>query len=146
MDENLAYILYTDGGSRGNPGPAGIGYLIYDLRFTISESKVVKEGRKYIGIATNNVAEYSALIAGLEGCAELGARQVEVKMDSELVVKQLKGEYRIKDKTLFDLASKVKELESSFKKITYKHIPREQNKEADRLVNEILDSSSNSKC
>ena len=130
-------FIYTDGGSRGNPGPAGIGVVILD-----SGKKKLKEIHKYIGEATNNVAEYSALICGLEEAFALNADEIVLHMDSELIVKQLNGEYRVKDermKTLF--AKAIKELKN-FKAFEIKHIDRLKNKEADKLVNKALNLSS----
>jgi len=125
--------LYTDGGARGNPGPAGIGYVIWDGH------KLVEKGNKYIGETTNNQAEYQAIILGLEKVKNIGAEEVDCFLDSELVVKQLNREYKVKDKDLAPLFIKVWNLSLSFKKITYNHIRREKNKEADKLVNEAID-------
>ena len=130
-------VIYTDGGARNNPGPAGIGIVIYDGEEKISEVK------RYIGKATNNVAEYEALIAGLteaEGM-DFGARSVEVRMDSELIVKQMRGEYKVKDKNLKILHGRAKGLVAGFSNIDFVHIPREDNAEADALVNEAIDSA-----
>lgn len=125
--------VYTDGGARGNPGPAGIGVVIKS-----GDKIILKEG-KYIGEATNNQAEYQALILGLEQAKKLGAEEAECFLDSELVTKQMNREYRVKDKDLAPLFVKVWNLSLGFKKITFKHIYREDNKEADRLVNEAID-------
>ncbi len=129
-------IIYTDGGARGNPGPAGIGVLILD-----EKANVVAEISKYIGEATNNQAEYKALLAGLTKAKELGALEVEVFLDSELVVKQLNREYRVKDKDLAPLFVSVYNLILGFKKIIFKHIFREKNELADKLVNLALDKA-----
>jgi len=126
--------LYTDGGARGNPGPAGIGAVLEidgQLAGTVSE---------YIGEATNNKAEYKALIAGLRMAHELGATHLSCFLDSELVVKQLRGEYRVKDKDLKTLHSAVTSLTTKFVTITFQHVPREKNKKADKLVNQAIDS------
>lgn len=124
---------YTDGGSRGNPGPAAIGVVIKH------GAEVVKKYGRYLGETTNNQAEYRALISALEHAAELGAEEVECMLDSELVVKQMRHEYRVKDPDLAPLFLKVYNLSQSFKKITFTHIPREKNKEADAMVNDALD-------
>lgn len=131
---NKKLIIYSDGGSRGNPGPAGIGAVLY------SEKKaVITRLAQYIGKTTNNQAEYRALILGMEKAKKLKASELECYLDSELVVKQLNREYRVKDKDLEPLFIKIYNLTLSFKYVTFKHIRREKNKEADRLVNLALD-------
>ncbi|MFC1613542.1 ribonuclease HI family protein [Patescibacteria group bacterium] len=125
--------LYSDGGARGNPGPAGIGAVLKNLK-----GEVVAEISEYIGETTNNQAEYKALIRGLEKAKELGVKEVECYLDSELVVKQMKREYRVKDKGLTPLFVQVWNLTLGFKKISFTHIPREMNREADKLVNEAI--------
>lgn len=125
--------IYTDGGARGNPGPAGIGVVIW------SGHDLVGRHSKYIGETTNNQAEYQAIIFGLEQVKKLSAKEVECFLDSELVVKQLNREYKVKDKDLAPLFVKVWNLSLGFKKIAFHHIPREENKEADKLVNEAID-------
>jgi ribonuclease HI len=127
-------IIYTDGGARGNPGPAGIGAVIYS-----EHKKILAEISEYLGVATNNQAEYKALIAAFRKAADLGAKELDCYLDSELVVKQLKGEYRVKDKDLARLFLDINNLSLSFKKISYTHIPRERNQEADCLANEAMD-------
>lgn len=127
-------IIYTDGGSRGNPGPSGIGAVLKD-----SSGKVVAEVSEYIGEGTNNQAEYKAVIAALAKAKELGAAELEFVLDSELVVKQLKREYRVKDKDLAPLFVKVYNGALGFKKVSFRHVRREMNKEADALVNKALD-------
>ena len=131
---NKKLIIYTDGGARGNPGPAGIGCVILD-----EQGKALAEISESIGEATNNQAEYQALLAGLEKARELGAKELAVFLDSELVVKQLNREYRVKDKELAPLFVKVYNLTLGFKKINFKHLPRESNALADKLVNRALD-------
>ncbi len=126
--------LFSDGGARGNPGPAGIGAVIQD-----QEGKVLGEYNEYIGETTNNQAEYKALILGLEKAKEMEAEEVDCFLDSELVTKQMRREYKVKDKDLAPLFVKVWNLGMGFKKITFTHVYREQNKEADRLVNEAID-------
>ena len=133
-------IAYTDGGARGNPGPAAIGVHIID-----SAGKVVKEVKQHIGNSTNNFAEYNAVMVALETLKQLyGKRskeiQFEIRLDSELVQKQLSHEYQIKEPGLVPMFVAIHNLRvANFPKITFKHVPREQNKEADRLVNEALD-------
>ena len=128
--------IYTDGGARGNPGPAGIGAVILD-----GAGKVIAEISESIGQATNNQAEYKALIAGLIKAKELGADELEVFLDSELVVKQLNRQYRVKDKGLAPLFAQAYNISLGFKKIVFKHVRREKNKLADRLVNRALDKA-----
>jgi dinuclear metal center YbgI/SA1388 family protein len=128
------FELYVDGGSRGNPGPAGIGARLVDLN-----GDVVEELADCIGETTNNVAEYSALIAGLEIALDHGVRKLTVLSDSELVVKQLRGEYKVKDAILRTYHEQAHSLLGEFQEVVLRSIPREQNKEADRLVNKALD-------
>jgi len=130
--------IHSDGGARGNPGPAGIGAVLEVWQG--GAWKPMKEVSRYIGETTNNQAEYQALIAGLEAARDLGAESVECVLDSELIVKQLNHEYRVKDADLAPLFMKVWNLGTTFKKVTYRHVPRAQNKEADRLVNEAIDT------
>ena len=128
-------IIYTDGGSRGNPGPAAIGVLVAS-----------KEYSEYIGETTNNVAEYRAVIFALKkakqlvGKAKAKQMEIEVRMDSELVVRQLNGKYKILEPDLQPLFVQVWNLKLDFKKVDFVHVPREQNRKADRLVNKALDS------
>lgn len=126
-------VLYTDGASRGNPGPAAIGAVIKD-----GHGKVLARISKRIGRTTNNQAEYQAVIAALEEAVRLGAAGVEIKSDSELVVKQISGRYRVKHPALKPLYRQVKELQSSFQNCIVASIPRRQNREADRLCNDAL--------
>ena len=127
------FFLYTDGGSRGNPGPSGIGVVILD-----SKRKKVKETCKYIGETTNNVAEYSALILGLEEALALEADEVTVYMDSELLAKQLNGEYRVKDESIRPLFEKTLGILKNFRAFEIKHIAREKNSQADKLANKAI--------
>jgi len=127
-------VIFTDGASRGNPGPAAIGAAIKNRR-----GKLIASISQRIGRATNNQAEYRAVIVALEEATRLGARQVDIKMDSELVVKQINGEYRVKKATLKPLYQQVKQLLSSLEGFTITHIPRRQNIEADKLANKALD-------
>lgn len=128
------YTIYSDGGARGNPGPAAIGVVIYQNK------KVITTIARCIGETTNNQAEYQAIIAGLEKVLELQGQEIECFLDSELVVKQLRHEYKVKNKDLASLFVKAHNLSLQFKKISFKHIPREDNKAADKLVNQALDS------
>jgi len=128
------FKLFTDGGARGNPGPAGIGIVIKD-----EKDKVIKEHAEYIGSATNNQAEYRALIKGLELAKEFKPSELVCYLDSELLVKQMNQEYRVKDQALQLLFAKAWNLAMGLKKVKYRHIPRELNKEADKLLNLELD-------
>jgi ribonuclease HI len=128
--------LFTDGGARGNPGPAAYGFVIEAPDGTV----LAAEGQA-IGVATNNVAEYSALIAGLERAAELGLDELEVISDSELLVKQMTGAYRVKNEALQDLNADASRLARRVGKVTYTAVRREHNELADRLVNEALDAA-----
>lgn len=125
--------LYIDGGARGNPGPAGIGVIISD-----KNGKKIKEFNKYIGITTNNIAEYNAVIYGLQEALIEKADEVILNLDSELVAQQLKGEYRVKNPNIRPLFEQALHLISGFKKVDIKHINREKNKEADKLVNKAI--------
>jgi ribonuclease HI len=129
--------LFTDGGARGNPGPAAYGYVLE------AEDGTVLDARgEAIGVATNNVAEYRALLAGLEKAVELGLGDVEVVSDSELLVKQMRGEYKIKNEALRQLADEAERLEDRLGRVTYVAVRREHNELADRLVNKALDATS----
>ena len=129
--------LFTDGGARGNPGPAAFGYVLEAEDGTVLDAR----GEK-IGIATNNVAEYSALIAGLEAALTRGVDNLEVVSDSELVVKQMRGEYKVKNEALRELSLQASRLARQLGKVAYTAVKREQNELADRLVNEALDAES----
>ena len=129
----MPHSVYTDGGARGNPGPAASGFVIYN-----GGEIIAREG-KYLGIATNNQAEYNAILLGLEKAYNLKITELDCFLDSELVVKQLKLEYKVKNKDLAAIFIKAWNLSKKFKRIKFHHIPREKNKEADALVNEILD-------
>ena len=124
--------IHTDGGARGNPGPAGIG-VVLELNGKKHTFK------KYIGEATNNQAEYQAVILALEKAKELGASEIDVFLDSELVQQQLSGKYKVKNQDLGSLFVKVWNLAMGFKKVKYVHVRREDNKESDKLVNEAID-------
>ncbi|MEX2043528.1 MAG: ribonuclease HI family protein [Patescibacteria group bacterium] len=132
--------IFTDGGARGNPGPAAIGGVL--VRGDTQDGKVLEEFSSYIGRATNNQAEYQALLAGLDRARKHTDVDVECVLDSELLVKQMTGEYKIKSPELKKLAHQVKHLEESFKSVSYRHTYRDGNKRADALVNEALDKAS----
>jgi probable phosphoglycerate mutase len=128
--------LFTDGGARGNPGPAAYAFVLED-----QDGEVVAAHGKAIGVATNNVAEYSALIAGLEKAVELGVTELDVISDSELMVKQMRGEYRIKNDALRELSARAGRLARELGTVRYTAVRREHNKLADRLVNDALDAA-----
>ena len=128
--------LFTDGGARGNPGPAAYGYVL-----EAEDGTVLAAHGERIGVATNNVAEYRALIAGLEKAVELSVREVEVVSDSELLVKQMTGEYRVKNAALQQLSIQASRLAREIGRVSYTAVRREHNELADRLVNEALDSA-----
>jgi ribonuclease H / adenosylcobalamin/alpha-ribazole phosphatase len=128
-------VVEADGGSRGNPGPAGYGAVVRDA----DTGAVLAERRESLGRTTNNVAEYRALIAGLAAAAELGATSVTVRMDSKLVVEQMSGRWQVKHEGLRPLAREAVALRDSFAEITFEWIPRERNTHADRLANEAMD-------
>ena len=129
--------LSTDGGARGNPGPAAFGYVL-----EAEDGHVLASHGEAIGRATNNVAEYSGLVAGLQKAAELGVRELDVVSDSELLVKQMKGEYRVKNEALKELWEEASDLERRFGRVRYTAVRRAHNELADRLVNEALDAES----
>jgi ribonuclease HI len=126
--------LFADGGSRGNPGPAASGAVLLD-----NAGERIGEVGAYLGVATNNVAEWTALLIGLEAAAERGIRRLAVRLDSELVVKQLRGEYRVKHADLQPLYKRAVTLLRRFEEVDVQHVPRKQNSLADRLVNRVLD-------
>jgi ribonuclease HI len=127
--------LYTDGGARGNPGPAAFAYVLEG-----EDGTVLAAHGETIGVATNNVAEYRGLVAGLEKALELAVPEVEVVSDSELLVKQMLGEYKVKNEALRELSRQAAQLGRQLARIDYRHVRRAQNELADRLVNEALDS------
>jgi len=126
--------IYIDGGARGNPGPAGSGYLVIS-----PTGEVLKSGSHFISKATNNVAEYVALIKGLEAAGELGVSELNIFTDSELLTRQLIGEYRVKNPALRVLFEQAQRILIQFSRWQIKHIPREQNRQADALVNTAID-------
>lgn len=127
-------LIYTDGGSRGNPGPSASGFVIQDSR-----ERLVFEGGKYLGITTNNQAEYQAVKFALEKARELGGKRLSFRLDSQLVVNQLNGVYQIKNRDLWPIHQSIKVLVKNFQKVSFTHVRREFNKEADAIVNQVLD-------
>lgn len=134
MADPRQVTIYTDGAARGNPGPAGLGVVVLDER-----GKILSELARYIGETTNNQAEYHGLLAGLEEAARLGARGVRVRMDSELVVRQLSGTYRVKSPDLLPLFQRVRTWRARFQSFEVKHVSREENRRADALANAAID-------
>jgi ribonuclease HI len=135
-DDRLPTLLvHTDGAARGNPGPAGAGAIL-----TTPEGDVVAEIAEGLGETTNNVAEYTAVILGLERAAALGALEVTVRTDSQLLVQQLAGRYRVRAAHLQPLFRRVRELAASFDRVRFEHVPRAANAEADRLANAGVDA------
>ena len=134
-------IIYTDGGARGNPGPAGIGAVIAD-----EKGKTLKEISEYIGEATNNFAEYEALIRAFEAARELFGEKlkdmaIEVRMDSELIVRQMQGAYKVKEPALKEQFARVGQLVGALQNISFTHVTREKNAHADELVNDAIDKA-----
>jgi ribonuclease HI len=128
--------LFTDGGARGNPGPAAAAYVLE------AEDRTVLDARgEAIGVATNNVAEYRALVAGLAKAVELGVEELEVVSDSELLVKQMNGEYRVKNQALIELSVEAARLARRLRRVRYRAVRRAENELADQLVNEALDAT-----
>jgi len=143
----MSVVIYTDGGARGNPGPAGAGVVIYDgdPSTNSGQAKKIAEVKKFLGERqTNNWAEYEALVLALQEAKKRGLvkKAIEIRMDSELIVKQMNGEYQIKEETLWAQYMKVHNLlVANFEDVKFVHVRREENKEADALVNEALDSA-----
>ncbi|GIF11718.1 bifunctional RNase H/acid phosphatase [Actinoplanes teichomyceticus] len=137
MSGDLRVVVEADGGSRGNPGPAGYGAVVRDA----ASGEVLLERYAGLGTATNNVAEYSGLIAGLRAAAELGATRVDVRMDSKLVIEQMAGRWQIKNPGLRPLAAEAAGLVATFREVTYGWIPRERNRAADALANRAMDEA-----
>ena len=127
-------VLWTDGAARGNPGPAGIGAVLKS-----ASGEVLYSGCEYLGHTTNNVAEYKAVLLGLAGALAQGVRSIEVRADSELLIKQLRGEYRVKSAGLKPLYEEARKLLARFASVKLTHIRRELNGEADRLANQGID-------
>jgi ribonuclease HI len=128
--------LYTDGGARGNPGPAAAAYVLETEDGTVLDAR-----GETIGVATNNVAEYRALVAGLAKALEVGVDDLEVVSDSELLVKQMNGEYRVKNAALIDLSLEAAQLGRQIGRVLYRAVRRNENELADSLVNEALDAA-----
>lgn len=136
FDERLKierYNIYIDGATKGNPGPSAVGIIVKDV-----DGEVVERMSEYIGDGTNNRAEYIACVKALKLAKDIGLYSLVIYSDSELVVKQLNGEYRVKDKNLYEYYKEIRKLEKDFDSVEYKHIPRENNKEADGLANTVL--------
>ena len=133
----MKVIVEADGGSRGNPGPAGYGSVVW----TADRQTVLAESKQAIGHATNNVAEYRGLIAGLEEAAKLGATEVDVRMDSKLIVEQMSGRWKVKHPDLKALIDQAMSVATAFERIGYEWIPRSENSHADRLANEAMDAA-----
>lgn len=132
---NNAIVIYSDGGSRGNPGPSAAGFVILDGR-----QEVIAEGGEYLGITNNNVAEYHGVRIGLEKALELGYKKVDFKLDSMLVVNQMKGQYKIKNRELWPIHERIRLLMEKFDRVTFTHVNRQFNQLADGMVNKTLDS------
>lgn len=130
----MSYQIYSDGASRGNPGPSGIGAVI------LKDGKVVHEIAKYIGETTNNVAEYEALLEALDYCVKKKLSPVEILADSQLLIRQLSGQYKVKHPNMIPLYQRAKEYLAHLEVTGFKHVPRELNKHADRLSNEGIDN------
>jgi ribonuclease HI len=128
-------VVHVDGGARGNPGPAAVAAVV-----ATADGEILEENSETIGRATNNVAEYRALLLGIERARALGAGEIELVGDSELIVRQVRGEYRVKDAGLRELHARVREALDAFGRWSIRHVPREENERADRLVNEALDA------
>ena len=129
-------IIYTDGGSRGNPGPAASGFVIMD-----ADEQILEDGGEYLGITTNNQAEYQAVKLALIAVKKYHPKVIRFKMDSELVVKQMNGIYKIKNRDLWPIHAFIKETAQEFSRVTFEHVRREFNKLADAKVNQILDAN-----
>ena len=134
----MAIVAYIDGGARGNPGPAGYGVRIEDERGTL-----INEFNGFLGTSTNNVAEYNGLLAALRYAQEHGHRVVHIKSDSELLVKQMRGEYKVKNAGLQPLYNQARVIALGLDRIVFEHVRREQNKDADRLANLAMDLGTN---
>lgn len=128
-------VIYSDGGSRGNPGPSAAGYVVLNNR-----QEVIAEGGEYLGITTNNQAEYQGVRLGLEKAIELGYKKVDFKIDSMLVVNQMKGYYKIKNRELWPINERIRVLMNKFDRVTFTHVNREFNQLADGMVNKTLDA------
>lgn len=138
-DISLKVIAHIDGGSRGNPGPSGAGVVIQNA----ADGEIIYEGGIFIGQATNNIAEYSGLVAALRAAKQLNARHVEIVSDSQLLVRQMIGQYRVKNAGIKPLYEQACELVRHFEKCDFRHVKREENIQADALVNMALDERKN---
>ena len=134
---NMAIIIYTDGACSGNPGPMGIGIIIYEK---YENRKILAQISEYIGDGTNNIAEYTAVVKALEAVKIFNPKKIEVRSDSELLIKQLNGEYKVRNSKLRDLKRNI-ELLSAGIVITFTHVPREENSEADKLSKMAIPNS-----
>lgn len=132
-DKLRKLVIYADGAARGNPGPAGVGVVIAD-----GQGEVLRQLSAYIGRATNNVAEYKALLLALREAAKLQAEEIEIRLDSQLLKRQLRGEYKVKSRRLRPLYEQVQALLSPYGSVTIVHIPRQGNRQADRLANRAI--------
>jgi probable phosphoglycerate mutase len=126
--------LFSDGGSRGNPGSSGAGFVIYD-----AAKKEVFSGQKFLGHQTNNYAEYQGVILGLQLAIDQGFSDLEVRLDSKLIVEQMSGNWKVKNANIKPLFEQAKAREEKFRSVNFKHIPREKNKRADQLANQAMD-------
>jgi ribonuclease HI len=133
-DADGTWVIYSDGASRGNPGNASMGAVVIDPR-----GRIRKEVSERLGVTTNNIAEYSGLIAGLEAALDLGARRIEARMDSELIARQAVGRYKVRNPGLLPLYRHLMDLLPRFDAVSFQHVPRAQNKHADALANRALD-------
>lgn len=133
-----AIVIFSDGGSRGNPGPSAAGYVVLDNR-----QEVIAEGGEYLGITTNNQAEYQGVRLGLEKAIELGYKKVDFKLDSMLVVNQMRGQYKIKNRELWPIHERIRMLMTQFDRVTFTHVNRQFNQLADGMVNKTLDAHKN---
>ncbi|MGD0473682.1 MAG: ribonuclease HI family protein [Candidatus Velthaea sp.] len=131
----MRLTIFADGGSRGNPGPAAAGAVVTDDCGT-----VVREIGTFLGVTTNNVAEWTGLISGLQAALELGADEIVIRLDSELVIKQITGVYRVKHPNMVPLHAQAKALLKKFRHVDIKHVPRRENAAADAVVNAVLDA------
>ena len=131
----MPLVIYSDGGSRGNPGPSAYAIVV------TKNDEIIHEHTEFLGITTNNYAEYNGLIAGMKKALELGEKEVEFVMDSELVIKQMRGEYKVKSPNIMDLNKKARELSSGFQKVTFTHVRRANPmvSRADALLNAEMD-------
>lgn len=135
-----AIVIYSDGGSRGNPGPSAAGYVVLN-----NKQEVIAEGGEYLGITTNNQAEYQGVRIGLEKARELGYKKVDFKVDSMLVVNQMKGHYKIKNRELWPIHERIRTLMTHFDRVTFTHVNRQFNQLADGMVNKTLDAQKRAK-